>query len=97
MSVDEEKMTRERFDELVHETKVSKLATNYGDPLRDLMSEVYWEGHVDGYTHAIDILINIGVRLAGCGMNDFFDKHMDNIHRRVDAIYMLEKEETGTV
>lgn len=82
-------MTREEFKKIVWETKVSVLTTNHGDPLRDLLSEIYYEGYREGYVHAAELLRNLGPGLAGCDMDRYFTKNMGKIHRRVDAINEL--------
>ena len=87
-------MTREEFKKIVWETKVSGMTANHGDPLRDLLSEIYYEGYRDGYIHAAELLGNLGPGLAGCDMDRFFDKNMEKIHRRVDAIIELLRDMT---
>ena len=39
-------MNKEEFEKIVKETKVTGATINTGDPLQDLMSEVYWEGYI---------------------------------------------------
>ena len=69
-------MTREEFKKIVWETKVSGLTANHGDPLRDLLSEIYFEGYREGYIHAVELLGSFGPGLAGCDMDKFFENNM---------------------
>lgn len=85
-------MTREEFKKIVWETKVSGLTANHGDPLRDLLSEIYFEGYREGYIHAVELLGSFGPGLAGCDMDKFFDNNMGKIHRRVEAINELQRD-----
>lgn len=79
-------LSEDEFDQIVRETKVSSLSVNYGDPLRDLMEEVYWEGYSDGYRHAIGILQMTGPSIFGSNADEYFKKNMKKIRRRVEAI-----------
>ena len=78
--------SKEEFDQIVRETKVSSLSVDHGDPLRDLMEEIYWAGYTDGYTHAIGILQMTGPSIFGSKADKFFEKNMLKIHRRIEAM-----------
>lgn len=84
-------MTQEELHNIIHDTRVSSAIYSTGDPFRDLLSEIYFEGYVDGYNHLKDIIEWQEPRIFGCGSSEFFAKNMDKIRRRADAI--LEAEE----
>ena len=85
-------MNKEEFEKIVKETKVTGATINTGDPLQDLMSEVYWEGYKDGRQSAINLIQLVGPSLLSTRMREFLDGNMDRIHRRVDAIREHQKE-----
>ena len=85
-------MTKDEFNRIVGETKVSTLCSYSDDPLRDLLAEIYFEGYRDGFKHIKGIVDNFEPRIFGCNSEKFFEKNMDKINRRVQAISDLEKE-----
>ena len=57
-------MTKDEFNRIVGETKVSTLCSYSDDPLRDLLAEIYFEGFKDGFTHLKGIVDRVASRYA---------------------------------
>ncbi len=79
-------MTKEVFDDIVRNNKVSSINSYSNDPLSDLLVEIYFEGYCDGYNHVINVARNLGPRIFGSGHREFVEKHIDNIRARLSAI-----------
>ena len=85
-------LSKEEFEAIVRETRVSSLTANHGDPLRDLAEEIYWEGYCAGYNRAANLLQQLRPRIAGSNAEAFFNENIEKIHRRVKAMETLDLE-----
>ena len=83
-------MKQEELQNIIRDTRVSSAIYSSGDPFRDLLSEIYFEGYQDGYNHLKDIIERQEPRIFGCGSSEFFAKNMDKIRRRTNAIFEAE-------
>lgn len=79
-------MTEEELSNIIANNKVSSLCSFSGNPLIDLLKEIYYEGYCEGYNHAIGILQNTGPRIFGCQMDEFIKNNMEKINNRMAAI-----------
>ena len=87
-------MMKEEFENIVANNKVSSLCSFSGNPLIDLLKEIYYEGYCEGYNHAVGILQIDGPRIFGCRMDEFIKNNMEKINNRMAAIekYCQESE-----
>ncbi len=85
-------MTKEELEKIVNDNKVSSLCSFSGDPLTDLLKEIYFEGYCEGYNHAAGLLQNLGPRIFGCRMDDFLEKNKNRIRERMSAIIKYNAE-----
>jgi hypothetical protein len=83
-------MTREEYVQLARKTRMSSLTVNTGDPHRDTLEEIYWEGYKAGYCRAIDVLQMIGPGIASSGSDSFFLHNMNKIKCRLEAVQLIE-------
>ena len=79
-------MTKEEFETIVRNNKVSSLCFSSNDPLSDLLVEIYFEGYCDGYNHVINVARNLGPRIFGSSHRKFIEERIKSIRARLSAI-----------
>lgn len=83
-------MTQDELNDIISENRVSTAVFRTNDKLCDLLEEIYYEGYRDGYNHLKGIIERQDPRIFGCHSDSYFEKNMDKIRRRVDAIHEAE-------
>ncbi len=86
-------MTREEYAQIVRANRFSSLTVNSGDPLRDTLEEIYWEGYKAGYCRAINDLQMLGPRIFNTGIKSFFQQNIDKIKCQLEAMRQIDDYE----
>ena len=85
-------MAKEELDKIIKETPITSTPMDGEDPLRSMLTEIYFEGFSDGFLHARDILTSFGPNLLASNVVQYIESNIDNIESRLAAIQKYREE-----